>query len=154
MQIWMSNTRSGQAYDREFFALICDSLILRRGCPRVAEDFPLLLALAFLPWLDQPIFLEPAQLISEIHEAWGELWTLPAKGVGLRVKEGVVRTSLEASDGAQTLGSYLARPLHELAAFAASGGKGAQLRVGTNRQLIVDPQRREGWRVLRGGAAP
>jgi hypothetical protein len=154
MQIWMSNTRSGQAYDREFFAIICDSLILRRGSPRVTEDFPLLLALAFLPWLDQPLFLEPDRLISEIHDAWGELWTLHAKDlcVGSRV-EGVMRTSLEASDGAQTLGCYLARPLHELAVFAASGGRGAQLRVGTHRQLIVDPQRREGWRVLRGGAA-
>jgi len=48
---------------------------------------------------------------------------------------------------------YLARPLHELAVFAASGGRGAQLGVGTHRQLIVEPRRLHGWRVIRGGAA-
>jgi hypothetical protein len=158
MQIWMSNTRSGQAYDRELFALICDRLILRRGSPRVTEDFPSLLALAFLPWLDQPLFLEPARLISEIHEAWGELWTLPAEDLRvLSRRAGVIRTSLRTSsrswERAQTLGYYLSRPLHELAVFAASGGRGVQLRVGTHRQLIVEPRGREGWRVLRGGAA-
>ena len=159
MPIWMSNTRSNQTYDREFFALICDSLIFRRGSPRVTENFQSLLALAMLPWLDQPVFLEPGRLIAEIHEAWGELWTLRAGDLSLgscctahKMRNSVTASS-QSSDGEQTLGCYLARPLHELTAFAASGGKGVQLRAGTHRQLIVESQRLRGWRVIRGGAA-
>jgi len=158
MPIWMSNTRSNQTYDREFFALICDSLVLRRGSPRVMEEFQSLLALALLPRLDQPLFLEPARLIAEIHEAWGELWTLRAGDLGLgSCATNAMRTSLsgasQGSDREQTLGCYLARPLHELTVFAASSGKGVQLRVGTHRQLIVEAQRLQGWRVICGGAA-
>ena len=154
MQIWMSNTRSNQAYERELFAGICDALILRRGSPRVTEEFQSLLALALLPWLDQPRVLEPAQLISEIHDAWDELWTLPVSDSSVGSREApVVRSSVRTSSREQTLGCYLARPLHELAVFAASGGKGVQLRIGTHRQLIVEPQRRQVWRVIRGGAA-
>lgn len=150
MQIWMSNTRSNQAYEREFFAGICDALILRRGSPSVREDFQSLLALALLPWLDQPRFLEPAQLISEIHDAWDELWTLPVSDSSVGSREAsVMRSSVRTSSCGQTLGCCLARPLHELTVFAASGGKGVQLRIGTHRQLIVD----QGWRVIRGGAA-
>src|SRR6188768_4316787 len=155
MPIWMSNTRGNQTYDRELFAIICDSLILRRGSPRVTENCQSLIALAMLPWLDQPVFLEPARLIAEIHDAWGELWTVRAEDLSLGShRANAMRSSLSASsqssDAEQTLGCYLARPLHELTAFAASSGKGDQLRVGTHRQLIVEPQRLQGWRVIRG----
>ncbi len=158
MQIWMSNTRSNRAYEREFFALICDNLVFRQGSRRASERFQSLLALASLPWLDQPRFLEPTRLIFEIHDAWDELWTLrPRDLVGGTALEQAIQSAPrprgKGADRDQTFGRYLARPLHELAVFAASGGAGARLRVGTNRQLIVEAQRLGAWRVIRGGAA-
>lgn len=158
MQIWMSNTRTNRVDERELFALICDGLIFRRGSSSVTKRFQSLLALASLPWLDQPRVLDPARLVSEIHDAWDELWTLRACDlIGSDSLTGAKRCPLRSSSrdihGELTVGNYLARPLHELAVFAASGGKGAQLRVGTHRQLIVDAQRLRGWRVIRGGAA-
>ncbi|HEY1534573.1 MAG TPA: hypothetical protein VGF76_11155, partial [Polyangiaceae bacterium] len=76
MRIWLSNSHAQLAYGHDFFAIVCETLISRRGARRVAERFQLLAALAALPWLDQPRLLEPTRLIFEIHEAWEELWAL------------------------------------------------------------------------------
>ncbi len=153
----MSNTRTHRAYEREFFALICENLVFRQGSRRASERFQALLALASLPWLDQPKFIEPTRLIFEIHDAWDELWTLPAREIvgGATLEQAINcrrQPERKLAERDHTFGRYLARPLHELAVFAASGGAGARLRVGTNRRLIVEAQRLRGWRVLRGGA--
>jgi len=156
MQVWMSNSQSNTVYERELFVLVCDCLIFRRGARRVSERFSSLLSLASLPLLDQPQFLEPAALISEIHEAWAELWTLSARdlfdGRCLKSAMGGSPHGLDRPSGDQPIfGQYLARPLHELTVFAASGGKDSQLRVSTHRRLIVDAQRLQAWRVIHGG---
>lgn len=157
----MSNTRGSVAYELEFFTLICDNLIQRRGTLNVAESFGSLLTLASLPWLDQPHFLEPGALIGEIHDAWEELWTVQAVGgqpaASLMQNQQPERRRLWHGQDIvwrreATLGMYLARPLHKLAAFAASGAKGTRLRVGTHRRLIVDPEHLSAWRVIQGGA--
>lgn len=161
MQVWMSNTRGSVAYELSFFKTICENLIQQRGTFQVAERFASLLTLASLPWLDQPHFLEPGRLISELHEAWEELWTMqlsrchpaPKRARSAHGRHHQIWYGPETFYGGEvTLGMCLARPMHQLATFAASGGKGARLRVGTHRRLIVDQEHLGGWRVIRGGA--
>jgi hypothetical protein len=158
MQIWMSNSRSELAYEREFFAVLCNNLIARRGVRRVAERFQLLAVLASLPWLDQPRALEPTRLIFEIHEAWEDLWALHLDKLGAgsvsdaRTHPGLRRGQIPTcSDDENLLGKYLARPLHDLAVFAASAGANARVRAATHPKLIASGVSGRGWRVIQGG---
>lgn len=158
MQVWISNTRGNVAYDHQLFAFVCDTLISVNGTDRVADRYQSMLALASLPWLDQPRFIEPTRLVFEIYNTWEDLWQVRVGDLAPKYQAtGAIpasheRARLGAKDE-QVVGSYLARPFHELAAFAASGGAGARLRVGTHRRLVVDLQRMGNWRVIRGGAA-
>jgi hypothetical protein len=158
MHIWMSNSRTSLAYERVFFAIVCNNLIHRRGARRVAKRFQSLATLSALPWLDQPRFLDPARLIFEIHEAWDELWTLRAQELVVApatedAARPFTRSPREAdcASGEEVFGRYLAAPLHKLAAFAASSGPDACVRAATHRELIVGPQRLQGWRIIQGG---
>ena len=157
MQIWMSNSHCQLAYERDFFAVVCETLISRRGARRVAERFQLLAALASLPWLDQPRLLEPTRLIFEIHEAWEELWALRLQEVATSpnataaTRRLVVESLLSNAIDSDVFGRYLARPLHELTVFAASAGEKASLRAATHPRLIAEPGTHRAWRVLQGG---
>ena len=157
MQIWMSNSHSQVAYERDFFAVVCETLISRRGARRVAERFQLLAALASLPWLDQPRVLAPTRLIFEIHEAWEVLWALrlqevaAAPNVTAATRRMVVRSDLSPTLDSDVFGRYLARPLHELCVFAASAGENAGVRVATHPRLIAEPGSHRAWRVIQGG---
>ena len=157
MQIWMSNSRTSLAYERAFFAVVCNNLIHRRGARRVAKRFQSLATLSALPWLDQPRFLDPTRLIVEINEAWDELWTLRAHElvVAPATEDAACplnRSSREADRASrdEMLGRHLAAPLHKLAAFAASSDPDACLRAATHRELIVGPLRVQGWRIIQG----
>ncbi len=157
MQIWMSNSHAQVAYERDFFAVVCDALISRRGAQRVAERFQLLVALASLPWLDQPRLLEPTRLIFEIHEAWEELWALRLQEVAAspnpkaETRRLVASSLLSNTIDSDVFGRYLARPLHELTVFAASAGEKARVRVATHPRLIAEPGSHRAWRVIQGG---
>jgi hypothetical protein len=157
MQIWMSNSHAQLAYERDFFAIVCETLLARRGAKRVAERFQLLAALASLPWLDQPRLLEPTRLIFEIHEAWEELWAVRLQEVATSpattaaTRRMVVRSLLSNAADSDVFGRYLARPLHELTVFAASAGENARMRVATHPRLIAEPGSHRAWRVIQGG---
>lgn len=159
MRIWMSNSRDQVAYERDFFAVVCETLISRRGARRVAERFQLLAALAALPWLDQPRLLQPTRLIFEIHEAWEELWALRLQKVATSpnargaTRRMIVSSLLSNAADSNVFGRYLARPLHELTVFAASAGEKAGVRVATHPRLIAEPGSHRAWRVIQGGLA-
>jgi hypothetical protein len=157
MHVWMSNSRTCQAYERAFFAIICNNLTHRCGAQRVAERFESLATLAALPWLDQPRVIDPTALVFEIHEAWDQLWALRAHELvispvvgdpGRRINQDSRETERV---GREVLGRYLAAPLHGLAAFAASAFPDAVLRVGTHRELVVGPEHLQSWRIIQGG---
>ncbi|HEX3852977.1 MAG TPA: hypothetical protein VHW01_18570 [Polyangiaceae bacterium] len=153
----MSNSHAQLAYERDFFAVVCEALIARRGARRVAERFQLLAALAALPWLDQPRVLAPTRLIFEIHEAWEELWALRLQEVATTptatgaTRRLVVSSLLSNAADSDVFGRYLARPLHELTVFAASAGEKSDLRVATHPRLIAEPGSHRAWRVIQGG---
>ncbi|HEY5377290.1 MAG TPA: hypothetical protein VIK01_26605 [Polyangiaceae bacterium] len=153
----MSNSNAQLSYERDFFAVVCEALISRRGARRVAERFQLLAALAALPWLDQPRLLAPTRLILEIHEAWEELWALRVREVATipttteATRRLVVRSLISNAADSDVFGRYLARPLHELTVFAASAGEKAGLRVATHPRLIAEPGSQRAWRVIQGG---
>ena len=157
MPIWMSNSRSTMAYERVFFALMCDNLLRVRGPEHVTRRFQCLTELVALPWLNQPHALEPTRLIFEIHEAWDELWQLRTSELTVRRETEEAARSLDNDDSlnhlphADMFGRYLARPLHELAVFAASAGASSRIRVATHRELISGTQSELGWRVIHGG---
>lgn len=158
----MSNTRGSAALSAKLFALIVETLVERRGTPEVAEKYASLLTLASLAHLDQPQLLAPTRLIHEIHGAWEELWTVQLverSAAAATVQRNRARTcgnlwhaQLPNWLGEATLGMYLARPLHQLASFAAAGGKGTRLRAASHPRLIVDSTEHPRWRLIRGGA--
>jgi len=157
MHIWMSNSQTVLVYERVFFATVCNNLIHHRGARRVAKRFQSLATLSALPWLDQPRFLDPTKLIVEIREAWDELWKLRAHEIVVEPATDAPtrRTSRNsrAADhvyGEEMFGRYLAKPLHELALFAASAGANVCLRAGTHRELIVGHEGLRSWRIIRG----
>jgi hypothetical protein len=158
MHIWLSNSRSSLTYEQRFFAVICDNLVHRRGAQRVVERFQCFAALATLPWLNQPRLLDPTRLISEIHEAWDELWTLPVQElvVGPATARAAPQFEIHEAEPEQiqgngAFGRYLAEPLHKLAVLAASAETQSRVRAGTHRELIIGPQRIQSWRIIHGG---
>ena len=156
MRIWLSNSRTVLAQEREFFAAICDQVMSLRGARRVAERFQLLAALAALPWLDQPRALEPTRLIFEIQEAWQDLWTIPLTDFRSGAWANSAAEPFLRDPGAEraqsrVLGQHLARPFHELIVFAASAGAKAHLLAATHRRLVTDVGARRAWRVIQGG---
>jgi hypothetical protein len=157
MQIWMSNSRTLVAYERDLFGIVCATLVSRHGARRVAERFQLLAALASLPWLDQPRLLAPARLVFEIHDAWDELWAVRLQEVAASptttaaTRRMIDKSLLDNAAESDEFGRYLARPLHELAVFAASAGENAGVRVATHPRLVAEPKSQRAWRVIQGG---
>jgi len=157
MLIWISSADSTVTFPRAVFTLVRDHLTGSSDEGGVSSRFHTLSMLAALPWLDQPRLLDPARLTAEIHCAWDELWTLRVNELKLRseTKDFVRRRDADA-DIAQTamsdrFGRYLARPLYELAVFAARSGPQSRLCAGTHRKLVAAEGSADRWRVIQGG---